>query len=211
MGCQKSAWPVSCGDGEGQPYGIMIIRVLAPALSHLRPGLRLAGPARPVIGLQERRAARAPARGRRAAPRQSPAPAGLGRPGGPRRADPAPAGTAADAPAGHARHPPALAPPPDRPQVDLPAPNRAAAGQHRGRRADRAARDREPALGIPADPRRAAEARSPGQRIHRPPGPQSPEDSPGTATAHRHDPGGSSCTPRPRRCSPPTSSTSTAR
>jgi hypothetical protein len=28
----------------------MIIRVLAPALSHLRPALRLAGPARPVIG-----------------------------------------------------------------------------------------------------------------------------------------------------------------
>jgi len=47
----------------------MIIRVPAPALSHLRPALRLAGPARPVIGLQGRRAARAAARGRRAAPR----------------------------------------------------------------------------------------------------------------------------------------------
>ena len=47
----------------------MIIRVLAPALPHLRPALRLAGPARPVIGLQGRRAARAAARGRRAAPR----------------------------------------------------------------------------------------------------------------------------------------------
>src|SRR5215472_10237911 len=43
----------------------------APALSHLRPALRLAGPARPVIGLQGRRAARAAARGRRAAPDQS--------------------------------------------------------------------------------------------------------------------------------------------
>ena len=31
----------------------MIIRVLAPALPHLRPALRLAGPARPVIGLQD--------------------------------------------------------------------------------------------------------------------------------------------------------------
>jgi hypothetical protein len=49
----------------------MIIRVLAPALPHPRPGLRLAGPARPVIGLQERRTARAAARGRRAAPHQS--------------------------------------------------------------------------------------------------------------------------------------------
>src|SRR5450432_1513365 len=69
VGCQKSAWPMSCGDVQGQAYGIMIIRVPAPALSHLRPALRLAGPARPVIGLQGRRAARAAARGRRAAPR----------------------------------------------------------------------------------------------------------------------------------------------
>jgi Homeodomain-like domain len=61
--------------GQGQPYGIMIICVPSPALSHLRPGLRLAGPARPVIGLQGRRVARAAARGRRAASRQSPAPA----------------------------------------------------------------------------------------------------------------------------------------
>jgi hypothetical protein len=34
------------------PYGIMTIRVPAPALPHLRPDLRLDGPARPVIGLQ---------------------------------------------------------------------------------------------------------------------------------------------------------------
>src|ERR1035441_5169036 len=52
----------------------MIIRVPAPALSHLRPGLRLAGPARPVIGLQERGVARAAARGRRAAPHTSASP-----------------------------------------------------------------------------------------------------------------------------------------
>jgi len=31
--------------------GIMIICVPAPALPRLRPALRLAGPARPVIGL----------------------------------------------------------------------------------------------------------------------------------------------------------------
>jgi hypothetical protein len=35
----------------GQLGGIMVIRVPAPALSHLRPALRLAGPAQPVIGL----------------------------------------------------------------------------------------------------------------------------------------------------------------
>src|SRR6266496_3280102 len=70
----------------------MIIRVPPPALPHLRPALRLAGPARPVAGFQGRRATRATARGRRAAPHQSPAPAGLGRPRHPRHADPAPAG-----------------------------------------------------------------------------------------------------------------------
>jgi transposase InsO family protein len=55
----------------------MISRVLPPALPRLRPALRLAGPARPVIGLQERRAARAAARGRRAASHSSAAPARL--------------------------------------------------------------------------------------------------------------------------------------
>src|SRR6516162_4813067 len=98
----------------------MIIRVLAPALSHLRPALWVAGPARPVIGLRGRRVARAAARGRRVAPYPSAAPARLGRPSGPRRADPAAAGEAADAPAGHARYRPAVAPPPGHPQVDLP-------------------------------------------------------------------------------------------
>ena len=33
-------------------------------------------------------------------------------------------------------------------------------------------------LGIPADPRRAAQARPPGRRVHHPPGPEGPEDSP---------------------------------
>src|SRR5690348_1998906 len=79
----------------------MIIRVLAPALPDLRPALRLAGPARPVISLQGRRAARAAARGGRTAPHPSAAPGRLGRPRGPRRADPAPAREAASAPAGH--------------------------------------------------------------------------------------------------------------
>jgi putative transposase len=36
-------------------------------------------------------------------------------------------------------------------------------------------------------PRRAAQARPPGQRVDHPPGPQSTEDSPGSATEHRHD------------------------
>src|SRR5713101_7044981 len=58
--------------------GMMINRVCPSALPDLRPARRLAGLARPVHGVQGHRAARAAARGRRAAPRPSPAPAGLG-------------------------------------------------------------------------------------------------------------------------------------
>jgi transposase len=59
---------------------MMIDRVSAAALSHLRPTVRLADPARPFIGIQGRGAARAAARGRGAAPDPSAAPARLGRP-----------------------------------------------------------------------------------------------------------------------------------
>src|ERR1700761_9047644 len=59
---------------------MMIARVPPSALSHLRPGLRLAGPTRPVTRLQERRAAGAAARGCRAARRCRAATAELGRP-----------------------------------------------------------------------------------------------------------------------------------
>ena len=153
VGCQKSACSVSCSDGPASAYDIMIIRVSPPALSHLRPALRLAGPDRPVIGLQGRRAARAAARGRRAAPRPAAAPARLGRPRDPRCADPVPASTVADTPAGYPRHRPAVAPPLGRPQMDLSSPDGPTAGQRRDRRADRAARHREPRLGIQEDPR----------------------------------------------------------
>jgi hypothetical protein len=165
----------------------MIIRVPAPALPHLRPVLRLAGPAWPVVGFQERRAARATARGRRAAPHQSPAPAGLGRPRNPRRADPASAGKAAGASPDHPRHCPSVAPPPGHPEMDLPEPDRTTAGQCRDRHADRAARHREPQLGIPEDSRRAAQARPPGRRIDDPPGPQDAKDPASAQAAHRHD------------------------
>src|ERR1039458_1231637 len=78
----------------------MIIRVSASAVPDLRPARRLAGPAGPVNGVQGHRAACAAARGCRAAPHPSPTAPGLGRPRGPRRADPAPAPEPADAPAG---------------------------------------------------------------------------------------------------------------
>jgi len=59
---------------------MMISRVPPSDLPDLHAGLRLACAARPLVGLQKRRAARAAARGRGAAPHQSAAPAGLGRP-----------------------------------------------------------------------------------------------------------------------------------
>jgi hypothetical protein len=122
VGCQNCGVPLTCSDDQRQQSGIMIIRVLAPALPRLRPALRLPDPARPVISLQRRRPARATARGRRAA-------------------------KGASAPAGHPRHCPAVAPAPGRPQVDLPEPDRTATGQRRDRRAHRAARHRETTAG----------------------------------------------------------------
>src|SRR6266496_1918816 len=161
---------------------MMICRVLSPAVPDLRPARRLAGLARPLAGVQGRGTTRAAARSRRAAPCPSQATAGLGRPRGPRRADPAPAGNAAAAPPGDTRHRPAMAPPRGDPEVDLPAPDRPAAGQHRNLLVYRAARHREPRLGIPADSGRTAQARPPGRRIHNPPDPQGTEDPSGSET-----------------------------
>jgi hypothetical protein len=170
---------------RGQRSAMMISRVPPSALSDLHPAVRLAGPARPLDRLQERGAAGAPARGRRAAPHQSAAPPGLGRPRCARRAHPAPAARAADAPAGHPGYRPAVAPPPGHPEMDLPEPDRTAAGQRRDRRADRATRHREPQPGLPADPGRTGQARPPGRRIHDPAGPPGAEDTPGAEAAHR--------------------------
>ncbi len=114
-GVPEVRMPCDLRRGQWQPYGIMITRVPSPALSHLRPALRLARPARPVISFEGCGAAGAATRGRCAAPHSSAATAGLGRPDGPRRADPAAAATAAAAPAGYSRHRPALAPPPGHP------------------------------------------------------------------------------------------------
>ncbi len=80
-----------------------------------------------------------------------------------------------------------MAPSPGHQEMDLSARRGPTADQCRNRRADRAARRREPRLRVPADPGRAAQARSPGQRIHDPPGPQGAEDPSGAQAAHRHD------------------------
>src|SRR5260370_11886022 len=110
---------------------MIIARVPSPALPDLRPALRLVGPVRPLVNVQERRTAGPATRGRRAAPAQSAVEAGLGRPGGPRRADPAPPRKAAGAPAGHARHHPAVAPSAGEKEVDLPEPHRTTPGPRR--------------------------------------------------------------------------------
>src|ERR1017187_1962475 len=103
---------------------MMFTRVPSPALPDLRSALRLAGPVRPIVGVQERGTAGAAARGRSAAPEQSAAPAGLGRPGGTGRADPAAAEKAAGTPASHARHRSTMASSPGHKEVDLPEPDR---------------------------------------------------------------------------------------
>ncbi len=96
---------------------------LSVSLPDVHPGLRLAGPARPVHRVQGHRGCSCGGTSCRAAPHQAPARAGVGRPRGPRRADPPPAAKAADAPAGHPGHRPAVAPPLGHPEGDLPAPD----------------------------------------------------------------------------------------
>ena len=56
---------------EGQPWDMMTSRVCPSALPDLHLALRLAGPARPVNGVQGHRAACAAARGHSAGPHQS--------------------------------------------------------------------------------------------------------------------------------------------
>ncbi len=77
---------------------------------------------------------------------------------------------------------PAVAPSPGHQEVDPSSRRGPAASQCRDRRAHRAARRREPRLGILADPRRVAPARSPGQRIHDPPGDPPPHRARHSAT-----------------------------
>src|SRR5260221_5530669 len=108
---------------------------------------------------------------------------------GPRRADPTTTRQATDAPAGHTRHRPAMAPAPGPPEAGLPTPDGTASSQRRDRR---------------------AQTRPPPQRIHDPPGPQDPADPSGTETARRHQRARILARPRQRRRPHPAPSPLTA-
>ena len=95
--------------------------------------------------------------------------------------------------------------------MDLPEPDRTATDRRRPRRPGRADGAGEPALGIPADPGRAAQTRPPRRRLDDPADPEAPPDPTGAGRGTPTPAGGSSCAPRPPACSRSTSSTSTAR
>src|SRR5258708_11647243 len=121
-------------------------------LPDLRPALQLAGPARPIASVRERGTAGAAARGGGAAPEESSAPAGLGRPGGTGRADLAAAEKAAGTPASDARHRSAMASSSGQKEVDLPEPDRQPTGQCRDRRALERLAPQDPGWGHPRVP-----------------------------------------------------------
>src|SRR6266566_7831209 len=122
-GARSLLTPVTCIDRRLMAIGNDDHPCLSVSLPDVHPGLRLAGPARPVHRVQGHRGCSCGGTSCRAAPHQAPARAGVGRPRGPRRADPPPAAKAADAPAGHPGHRPAVAPPLGHPEGDLPAPD----------------------------------------------------------------------------------------
>src|ERR1017187_3314996 len=107
--------PVNWDDRQCTAVRHDVSRVPPPALPDLRPALRLAGPARPLVSVQERGTAGTAARGRPAAPHQAQTPPRLGRPSRHGRADPVPAREAASTPPGHPGNRPSVAPPPGHP------------------------------------------------------------------------------------------------
>ena len=178
-----------------------------PCCSSDSLGLRLAGPARPATSASKYVELLAAARGRRVAPHTSAAPAGLGRPRGPHRADPAPASRSRAhrlvTPAPSCGEPPITS--------KWTYPNRTGRPPVSAEIAtliERLATENN-AWGYK---RIQGELLKLGHRVSAstirrvlkalkiPPAPE----------RHTDRPGGSSCTLKPRRCSPPTSSTLTA-
>ena len=199
---------------QGQLWSMMISRVPPPALPDLRPAVQLACPARPLVRIQECRAAGAAARGRCAAPNPSPAAAGLGRPRDPCRTYPAPAMELEGAPGGHARHCPAVAPPTGHRWSPGSGPTRT--GQAGRRSAPRSPHSSSAWLsrtlrGATSESRASCSSSATGS-AH----PQSAGFSRRCGSRRRRSgiptrPGGSSCTRKPRQCVRRISFTSTAR
>ena len=187
----------------------MVSRVPAPALPDLRPALRLAGPAGPLVSVQGRGTAGAAARGRRAAPHQAQTPARLGRPSRHGRADPVPASEAASTPPGHPRNRPSAAPPPGHQETDLSSRRRTTAcaeiaaliGRLAAENSSRGYQRIQGELLKPGHRVSASTIRRVLKALKIPPAPERHTD----ATWRK------SCTPRHRPGSPPTSSTWTAR
>jgi hypothetical protein len=168
--CGSATWV----DRWGRRSGMIVARVVAPALPDVRPDRRLAGLAYPLECVQGRRAPRVRSRGCGSAAGEPEAAPGLGRPGGPGRVDPAATEATQGPPAGGPGDGSLLAPARGRPEVDLPEPDRRPAAARRGRRADRAVRPGQCLMGLPADPGRAGQARPPGCGLDDPPDPRSP-------------------------------------
>jgi|GEM_PF-2839697 len=165
----------------------MIIRVPAPALPYLRPGLRLAGPARPVSALQRRPGCSC--RGTRSPCCAAPIP-GPGSTGPTAQSSPHSSGSCQQGCGCTGWSPPAPSCAGTAAWSPASGPTRAGRdGRRSALRSPRSSSDSPPRTpsGVQEDPRRAPQARPPGWRIHHPPGPQGPEDPTGTETAHRHD------------------------
>jgi hypothetical protein len=113
-------------------------------------------------------------------------------------------------PPGHTGHGPALAPPPDRQEVDLPESLWAPTHRRHDRCADRTDGPRESDLGLPAYPGRTAQARAPHRRVDDPQDPHATANTSGTVPGPPIRHGDGSCGPKPRPSRPWTSSTSTA-
>jgi hypothetical protein len=161
--------------------------------------------ARPIRRSQGRRDPRASPRGRHAAPTQPTPDTELGRPRRAQRTDQTAPCEPASATARVTQNPAALARPPGRPPLDLPAPA-ARPPTHLAARPGPGAADGpgEPRLGLPPHPRRAHRTRPPYRRLHRVEDPQSRWHRPRTA-AIRTD---LATVPHPRRPTPSSRSTS---
>ncbi len=167
--------------------GMITSRVDTPVVSGPGPTRRLASAIGPVIGVEGRRTARAASRGSCAAANQPEAAFGLGRPGRIQRAVPTPPPRRTRSSASLACHHPARAPPPCRPEMDLPTSRWPPVHRARARGVDRPARQTESDVGLPADPRRTPQTRTSSRRIDDPARTKAASDTAGTGQSRRHE------------------------